>query len=1108
MDIKVLNNSNLTSLSAVYPDSSITLTNSKQNSYNGINLTLNNLLSAVNDTTINNYSLFYLSDNTRYSNYLTVSNLPTPTNYTFTSYIATSTANTVYLAVDSSTESAATITFVNALADNTYFEINFLDDRYCKIKNTENNITRYLSYDYVNGVILMLADESGISFNDISTFEYVLDLSSNTVVFSKKVFGKTQYLTFNFSNYSLGFEIATDHDRIIPFKNTQIFKLRINTNSVVNTLSTSNYVYEQSLDNTKLTVDKTKSTYDFSSNFLFNSEYFNINPYASSTYSVNILNLKNQKTVFNTQSQGGVFKTQPAFNHRYYHDLYTGVSQETGNSNIGLGFASYTLSTVLKSDSLNYFHVPYDIYPYEKLNVNDSSLVISGAIASDTPYYSDKIFKKLGNYMYSSPYGNVSDTQTGAYLCTWLSGSNDINGLGVWVDRFYNPTNVSYYDALVNPSTGVTTDFERISSSSGLDYNEYDIFDTTSNLTFEKGSLYAYHHVGNKNCQTFVDKLSTSVIVDNFDYYYTKTYIRKQYVNEIIFDHDNFTRILTTPLDYVSTFDNFSITFDISNENWLVPFGSQIVGNYSNRGFGIFNYRKITPYSLAYTGNKISVFNTQGKLIRDIYADDNIISIQKSEPNSTFLVFDDQGYVSKYNYIGTTLDKKLINQLVNNTTASFYSYGDYVFILIGIDWYRLNIHSLSIQSSSELVYGVTLIGELTDAKSIVATADNVYILSGYNPKVYNNEIYFYNQPQLFYYNIDSAEYGIKVEAEIQDYTFDNNGSFYALYDDTSIVSINNVDVITYSAKLSSITNFEHSYGKTIDLIDEFYGGDHITDRLSILSLSSTSDNINYATAGVPVYTRTSTDFSTSNSTIVDNIIPIASYNGNQNFNNYDYLRNNYDSGETIQVKVKLPNIYDVQTFETASITYPLSNISPGYHNITVVFNTVDGYLNMLIDGKNAGVYTFNPGQYSYGTIFDNALYIGTESGYGNDKLNDDLNDTNYYNYGKFKMKNMYVYNVPLYTYDVVNIIRSKYNIEDLVFELPTGKRNYVENIGKFFMNKLPGRKSNLLNIGIQDTGITQQLLQYNINREIVGNIQKVLPSNTQLNNIVWETDNE
>lgn len=58
------------------------------------------------------------------------------------------------------------------------------------------------------------------------------------------------------------------------------------------------------------------------------------------------------------------------------------------------------------------------------------------------------------------------------------------------------------------------------------------------------------------------------------------------------------------------------------------------------------------------------------------------------------------------------------------------------------------------------------------------------------------------------------------------------------------------------------------------------------------------------------------------------------------------------------------------------------------------------------------------------------------------------------------------------------------------------------------MNKLPGRKSNLLNIGIQDTGITQQLLQYNINREIVGNIQKVLPSNTQLNNIVWETDNE
>ena len=36
-------------------------------------------------------------------------------------------------------------------------------------------------------------------------------------------------------------------------------------------------------------------------------------------------------------------------------------------------------------------------------------------------------------------------------------------------------------------------------------------------------------------------------------------------------------------LDDVSTFDNFSVTFEMFNEDWSKPFGSQIVGNYTNR---------------------------------------------------------------------------------------------------------------------------------------------------------------------------------------------------------------------------------------------------------------------------------------------------------------------------------------------------------------------------------------------------------------------------------------------------------------------------------------------------------------------------------------------
>jgi hypothetical protein len=90
---------------------------------------------------------------------------------------------------------------------------------------------------------------------------------------------------------------------------------------------------------------------------------------------------------------------------------------------------------------------------------------------------------------------------------------NDINSNGMWVDRYYNPTNISHYQALNNPSDGLITNYSEISSNTGLDYITYDIYDVKSNLTFETGALYAYHHIGNSNCQSFVNRLSSNYIL-------------------------------------------------------------------------------------------------------------------------------------------------------------------------------------------------------------------------------------------------------------------------------------------------------------------------------------------------------------------------------------------------------------------------------------------------------------------------------------------------------------------------------------------------------------------------------------------------------------------
>jgi hypothetical protein len=939
----------------------------------------------------------------------------------------------------------------------------------------------------------MLTGSDTVEPFDVNTFQYVYDSKTNYITFTKKIFDAPHVLTYT-SLSTLKMEPSNTNPRLTPFNNNQIFRLRDNPSSLNDLLSTSNYVYTKSLDNRELNVDLDESVYSFNTNFLFNSEYYYIDPYKSNNFYVNILNLKNQKTVKNTQSQGGVFLNQPSFKHRYYENLYTGVNQVKGNYNIGLGFSSYTLTKKLLKDNLNYFHIPYDIYPFEKLNINDSSLVNSGAISSNTPYYSDKIFKKLSDYKYSSNFGDVTDTQTGSYLCSWLSGGADINDKGTWVDRYYNPNKIGYFDAIQNPSTGLTN-FEYIDNATQNDNIAYDIYDVKSSLTFEKGALYAYHHIGNNNCQAFVNNLSGNLIVNNLTQYFTLTYDQQIYQNEIVFNHNYFTYVLDKPLDELSEFDNFSVSFDLSNENWNEIFGSQIIGNYSQKGFGIFNYRKITPYSLSFNDNKILIFNTQGLIMRTIVHEAYIISVQKFEPNGTFLVIDENKNIFKYNYIGGVLESSTIN-CDFKSNYNFYTYNLDLYILSNNKWYAINSDSLKIveKDFKEVRIGNSI-------KSIVVRDNIVYLLPGTNPKIYNNLIYFVEGDFLKYFDINNVDLiKNKVEAEVIDYVFDNQENLFLLYNNSKFAVINNLDFLVYNDELSTVTGFEESFGKSIDLIDEFYETSHSDNNVSVVSLSGSESLARLC------YSRFSTDLS-NNRNIVTNyfVNSVAdSFNYNYNINNYDYLNNNLEYKNSLDCVIKLPKIYDTQTYEYATLSYPLSNLSPGYHNFTITFDTLNGLFNFYVDGVNVDTYEFEKGSYSFGTIFDNKFYIGTEPSYGNNKLNENLNNTNYYNYGDFKLKNFYMYNIPLDIYEIANIIRTKYDINDIQFELPTGKRNYVENIDKFFMNKLPGRKSNLFNIRINDSSITEPEIKANIDSEIYSKIEKVLPASTKLNKIIWE----
>ena len=73
-----------------------------------------------------------------------------------------------------------------------------------------------------------------------------------------------------------------------------------------------------------------------------------------------------------------------------------------------------------------YFTTPSSLYPYDRLNINDTKFTQNGSLGANTPLFADKI---------KSVRSDGKNFNNGRYLFTWLRGG-DAKTPGVWVDRY------------------------------------------------------------------------------------------------------------------------------------------------------------------------------------------------------------------------------------------------------------------------------------------------------------------------------------------------------------------------------------------------------------------------------------------------------------------------------------------------------------------------------------------------------------------------------------------------------------------------------------------------------------------------------------------------
>lgn len=425
----------------------------------------------------------------------------------------------------------------------------------------------------------------------------------------------------------------------------------------------------------------TGSYVNLQNNFLIDCQYTNI---ADNSMQINITPLKNQLTPQGTLAENNPHATgdvgefymdmnnRKPVDFRTYHKIFSGTNQNRGDDTMCLGYTSYTDQLKLPGDKLTYFHMPNVMKPYTWFNINYRrvaeeypnsypqsmrvpvaipnakgfdyedfvGLIRAGAIPGSSPINADKIFKKRSAYRFFTPWGdsgqlgNVNslsgggDSHYGTWLCAWLRMTRDEASerkFGpMWMDRYYDDTKFSEIQVMdkppncINISDAGTSVMSRAMATQGY-------VDIPSELRLERGVQYAYHHIGVKNTKTLIKSFDRYMFHKDIDQY--TQVLSGARTAAAVTQHDGYNVYNFSGKQFGLTkspepaYGDFRISFWMHSDDWSVPFGHQILGNYTNDGIAVENDSTITPVMTIQNDDNVLLLNTQGENITTITPD-------------------------------------------------------------------------------------------------------------------------------------------------------------------------------------------------------------------------------------------------------------------------------------------------------------------------------------------------------------------------------------------------------------------------------------------------------------------------------------------------------
>lgn len=1159
------------SVSATYSlDSDVQLNATADIIVDGYGINFINALSGLQDTSSNNYNNLYLTEPKRVDDVLQIKReVPA-----YPKFRSTWIKNgDTYWVVNAST-GALSVSGTDVDLDNRYFfELEIIDPQWLAVRHYDGTAMTYLTLTKSNSAVGLTFSERDVANNpaggpaptfDSQLFQYILDEDSNILTLMSLI-------STGLSDQPLGQAIEpvvlareidiikgkpitdTVYGLYAGFTTLNQFNIRPQTSapSVLNLQNTwCSYVSSVGGD-TSLNVNASNSYSDIQNNYLTSTATNEL----STTMSVNLLPLKNQLTIDSGISKSNpYFETENETTHRLYHRLHTGTHQEFGDDSISLNYSSGVKELTFPAGSVTYFHVPSNIAPYKRLNINDSTLLKSGAVANSSPMQSDKVYKHRSNdYNMTS----IVDQVDGTWVCAWLSGNSDPVSTPIWVDRFFNPNFITEEEALVDTSATVqyVDKFETVTTN--LSAQSLYVFDVLSDLVFEPNALYAYHHVGNKENQQVVDTLSNNQLFDgnalnykdSYDITADPEYIEDGSTHTMSDDGKMMTEAVhgsksmyvpptysfngsnygTTPV--IRHNGSFTINFWMYNDDWTTSFADQLIGNFTTHGFGIYNEPFVTPIIIAPDNDKVHIYNSEYKNIDTHLINKTIKHIVRKGSIDNYWIIDGNNHIYEYDMTGVVQNKITSSHLTGKTIYDLEVDNDYIYAITGVEGnsaryfkYDLKNQSTSYVGESQSVdvwnYDTSYVAAgsalrihsvkqgLSAAAGVLVTAPDNYLSqgsvidnNGVPWAIQNNYLYTYDT------TISANIIGLSASGTqtLEAVNCDRDNNIWLLYGDNKVVKFDTNRNITFTATLTSTP---YSSTRYIDFIYEFTSTGY-DNRVTILNQSLSgckAISINSTTGR----DETGQALLTGDNPVTFFATPMSAC---KTITGFDYLRNHQlVTRPRLEAKLSLTNLYNSSTttaaFSGYTLSSDLSSLNPGWHNICVVLDAEHGLYNMYIDAALVDAIELPSAKFSFSDIFTRPLTIGASPFDITKTLASYLNQSKHYYAQNTKINRLYLYDKPLdYSY-IMSHYRTNNRIRDMKWPIPTGERNFVDTVERVFKHRLPGRKSELYNINITGIDIANSAVKDDIQAQIIDELNKVTPVHTKLNKVVWGNDRD